>query len=234
MEDYKFSAYITNLDAYNEGDLVGEWLEFPTSIEEFQEVLDAIGADEDSWFVSDYDCTLYGFTGDELGEPPSYDELQEFAERLGDIEFRNVYEYTGDVDEAIHGIDNGDIYFYPRIYTDKELGEYYVEELFGGVDQLGADTIEMYFDYEQLGRELDYDEYETENDEGEYVMVSAGEYFCGDENASHTEIGEAFVSDLGIDSVSNPEYYFDYDAYGRDIRLGGSGMFTTDGYVDAQ
>ena len=29
--DCPFAAYITNLGKYNEGDLVGEWVKFPTS-----------------------------------------------------------------------------------------------------------------------------------------------------------------------------------------------------------
>ena len=40
-----FEAYITNLGKYNEGELVGETLEFPTSPQEVQTLLKHIGVD---------------------------------------------------------------------------------------------------------------------------------------------------------------------------------------------
>ena len=33
-KDYPFAAFITNLGKYNEGELVGEWVKFPTTAEE--------------------------------------------------------------------------------------------------------------------------------------------------------------------------------------------------------
>lgn len=40
-----FEAYITNLGKYNEGELVGETLKFPTSPQEVQALLKHIGVD---------------------------------------------------------------------------------------------------------------------------------------------------------------------------------------------
>ena len=40
-----FAAYITNLGKYNEGELVGETLKFPTTTEEVQALLKRIGVD---------------------------------------------------------------------------------------------------------------------------------------------------------------------------------------------
>ena len=37
-KDYPFAAFITNLGKYNEGELVGEWVKFPTTAEELKEV----------------------------------------------------------------------------------------------------------------------------------------------------------------------------------------------------
>ena len=42
-KDYPFAAFITNLGKYNEGDLVGEWVKFPTTPEEMQKVFERIG-----------------------------------------------------------------------------------------------------------------------------------------------------------------------------------------------
>ena len=52
-----FEAYITNLGKYNEGELVGETLKFPTTTEEVQALLKRIGVDGvryEEFFIS---CT---------------------------------------------------------------------------------------------------------------------------------------------------------------------------------
>ena len=66
--DVPFEAYITNLGKYNEGDLVGEWVKFPTTPEHLQEVFKRIGigsTDEfgqpyEEWFITDYDVYVEG------------------------------------------------------------------------------------------------------------------------------------------------------------------------------
>ena len=40
--DCPFEAFITNLGKYNEGELVGEWVKFPTTSEKLQKVRDVI------------------------------------------------------------------------------------------------------------------------------------------------------------------------------------------------
>ena len=41
--DCAFEAFITNLGKYNEGELVGEWVKFPITNDEMQEVFKRIG-----------------------------------------------------------------------------------------------------------------------------------------------------------------------------------------------
>ena len=60
-----FEAYITNLGKYNEGELVGETLKFPTTTEEVQALLKRIGVDGvryEEFFITSFD-------GDVLGLP---------------------------------------------------------------------------------------------------------------------------------------------------------------------
>ena len=40
--DCPFEAFITNLGKYNEGELIGEWVKFPTTPEELQNVFKRI------------------------------------------------------------------------------------------------------------------------------------------------------------------------------------------------
>lgn len=66
-----FEAYITNLGKYNEGELVGETLKFPTTTEEVQALLKRIGVDGvryEEFFITSFD-------GDVLG---LYDYLTEY------------------------------------------------------------------------------------------------------------------------------------------------------------
>ena len=43
MNDFSIRAFIANLDKYNEGELVGEWVDFPVTPDKMQSVLDRIG-----------------------------------------------------------------------------------------------------------------------------------------------------------------------------------------------
>ena len=64
--DYPFAAFITNLGKYNEGDLVGEWVKFPTTADELKKVFECIGIGQkddfgqpyEEWFITDYDCSM--------------------------------------------------------------------------------------------------------------------------------------------------------------------------------
>ena len=66
--DGSFEAFVTNLGKYNEGELVGEWVHFPTTEEEMKKVFERIGIgskDEfgqvyEEWFITDYDCSIHG------------------------------------------------------------------------------------------------------------------------------------------------------------------------------
>ena len=53
-KDYPFAAFITNLGKYNEGELVGEWVKFPTTAEEMKEVFKRIGIGQRDDFGQPY------------------------------------------------------------------------------------------------------------------------------------------------------------------------------------
>ena len=65
-------AYITNLGKYNEGELIGKWIDFPISKEELQEVFEEIGINEryEEFFFTDYENNAFG-----LGEFESIEHL---------------------------------------------------------------------------------------------------------------------------------------------------------------
>lgn len=224
--DSSLSAWIGNLGKYTEGDLVGEWVKFPCSDEELDAVMKRIGISEepdndgivyDETFVGDYDGEFGHAASEKFGEYPNFDELNEFAENcmeLAELDkqygkgFSNnvMSDLSIDADYLLNHQDDLEVIPGQNNY---DLGEYIVNEYYGGVENLDKDKIEMYFDYEALGRDLGFVEYE----DGQ----TAGEYFCDDENATDEEIGEAYVDGLGsVSEVGNAESYFDFDAYGRD------------------
>ena len=43
MENSGIEAYVTNLGKYNEGELVGEWVKFPITLDKLKAVYERIG-----------------------------------------------------------------------------------------------------------------------------------------------------------------------------------------------
>ena len=155
-----FEAYITNLGKYNEGELVGETLKFPTTTEEVQGLLKRIGVDGvryEEFFITSFDGDVLGIY-DYLGEYENLDELNHLACLLsgldqGDLEkFEAVIdsgEHTSSVAVLINLAQNLDCYtLFPDIESDEDLGRYCMED----VDI--PDALRDYFDYEAYGRDI--------------------------------------------------------------------------------
>lgn len=161
-------AFITNLGKYNEGELVGQWVDFPCDEDEFDEVLEEIGIDEchEEWFVTDYECDL-SEVAQELGEYVSFDELNRVAEALEDWD-----EGLGEAVINIWGVDTllnstPDDYLYFEANDDEDIGYYYAEE-FGILDEVPA-NLRNYFDYEAYGRDIRIDTDSGLSDNGYFV-----------------------------------------------------------------
>lgn len=162
-------AYITNLGKYNEGELVGEWVEFPVTKEELDAVYDRIlighpdefGNPYEEIFITDYDIDLPFKCN--LGEYENIEELNYLAKRLEELckdDFDKLCAVLmagqSDSDNTPKGIINLsynlDCYsFYDDIHSDRELGEYYAEI---GFDISKAGILASYIDYDRLGGDL--------------------------------------------------------------------------------
>lgn len=193
--DCPFEAYITNLGKYNEGELVGEWVKFPTTSEELQKVFERIGIGSkddfgnpyEEWFISDYDCYVDGLY-EKLGEYENLDELNYLASKLNELDDHDynhlqaamqVSDYTGSIKDVINLIDNLDKYeIYPGVESNADLGHYYIEEL--GMMEV-PDYLADYIDYEAYGRDVAINEMGQFTDYG-YVrdtQESFTEYYDG-------------------------------------------------------
>ncbi|BDF58858.1 hypothetical protein CE91St36_16750 [Christensenellaceae bacterium] len=189
-KDYPFAAFITNLGKYNEGELVGEWVKFPTTAEEMKEVFKRIGIGQrddfgqpyEEWFITDYDCYVDGLYS-KLGEYESLDELNYLASKLDEMseseyaQFQagmEMGDHCGSLQEIINLTENLDCYeVYPDIHDYDDLGRYYIEEL--EVMQV-PEHLQNYIDYEAYGRDVAMDENGSFTEQG-YVR-DTGDRFC--------------------------------------------------------
>ena len=164
-----FEAYITNLGKYNEGELVGEWVEFPATNEKLRQVFERIGIDGkryEEWFITDYDCHVAGLC-DSLGEYESLDELNYLANTIAEMgrhdfeEFKAAMicgQYTGSAKDLINLTQNLDCYdIYSGVDDHKDVGYYYVHDA-GIYDLESMGPLANYIDYEAFGRDIAMDE----------------------------------------------------------------------------
>ena len=233
-KDYPFAAFITNLGKYNEGELVGEWVKFPTTAEEMKEVFKRIGIGQrddfgqpyEEWFITDYDCYVDGLY-DKLGEYESLDELNYLASKLDEMseseyaQFQagmEMGDHCGSLQEIINLTENLDCYeVYPHIADYDDLGRYYIEEL--EVMQV-PEHLQNYIDYEAYGRDVAMDENGSFTDQG-YVR-DTGDRFCEYYDGERGSIPDeyrvmAFQDDLPEEEKSEwaMDIAFDMDEFFR-------------------
>ena len=177
-------AYVTNLGKYNEGQLVGAPLKFPTTTEAVQDLLKQIGVDGvryEEIFITDFESDVLGLY-DHLGEYENIDELNHLACVLSELDesdlekFEAVMdsgEYTGSVKDLINLAQNLDNYdFYPDIDSEEALGRMYIQEL--DAIQVPEHLID-YIDYEAYGRDVRINE-GGHFAPGGYVMCNQGSF----------------------------------------------------------
>ena len=227
-KDYPFAAFITNLGKYNEGELVGEWVKFPTTAEEMKKVFDRSGIGQkdefgqpyEEWFITDYDCYV-GALYDKLGEYENLDELNYLAaklEEMGQGEYAQfqaameVGDHSGSLQEIINLTDNLDCYdLYPSIQDYDDLGRYYIEEL----DAMQVpEHLRNYIDYEAYGRDVAMDESGDFTDLG-YVRDTGSsfhEYYDGEPGSIPEEYRVmAFQDDIPEEELSEWAMDIAYD-----------------------
>lgn len=100
-----FSIYITNLEKYNEGFLIGEWVNFPTTKEHISDILEKIDVKEgQEIIITDYDCNV-PFLSKYLSEYSNLNELNYLAKKIEDTKNFNRNKFNALI-EAGEGIEN--------------------------------------------------------------------------------------------------------------------------------
>lgn len=150
--------YLTNLGKYNEGMLVGEWVDLPVSEEELEKVFNRIGINDEyeEYFITDYESDIDGV---KVGEYENIDDLNELAEALEDLdsEEENVLSVMLEdgctFEEALEKIKDRDYMVYYNCDSMEDVAYQVVEEsgLLDGVPE----KVARYFNYEAYGRDLE-------------------------------------------------------------------------------
>lgn len=246
--DCPFEVFITNLGKYNEGDLVGEWVKFPTSPEEIQKVFERIGIGStddfgqpyEEWFITDYDMYVDGLY-DKLGEYESLDELNYLAnviEDMDDFDYEKFCaaveagDYTSSLQDIINLAQDLDAYEYTPATSDQELGEYFIEEC-GMYDTSAMGALANYIDYEAYGRDVRLEQGGIYAQQGYIALISSvAETYVDREDipdeyrlmgaASSNEQERSFsVGDYTVDIQLNSDNDFDYTIYKNGKHLDG-------------
>lgn len=138
---------LTNLAAYNDGDLIFEWVDLPC--DDFNEVLERIGNPEE-YFISDYECKIPHIVIHEYENLDELNELAEELESLGSYDLKAIMaiiEIDGsDIEEAIEMIREGRYFFYEADNFEEFIDLIIDDGYFGEI----TDEVKEFLDYDKL------------------------------------------------------------------------------------
>lgn len=154
-----FRVFLTNLGKYNEGELIGEWVDLPISDNELEEVLERIGCDSpeyEEYFITDYEND-YGI---DVHEYANITYVMDMAEQLEDLDdyqtliFCAYIENGKDFDYAISHVDDAVIYYDFLDMTD--VAYQVIDDIYPNLEKTMG-NLSNYFDYEAYGRDLGFE-----------------------------------------------------------------------------
>ena len=223
-----FKVYIMNLGKYNEGNLVGEWLELPASEEEIKETLDNISINDlyEEYIIADYENN-FNFKISEYSNIDELNQVAEYLESLDEYEQQQVnalldggyIDYKNLVNEDIE-LDN---YIFVEldqntILSDESNLAYSLIDTFYNGDLSQIQDIENYFDYEKFANDL-YFNFDVIVDGMDKEDIEDLEKLSKEEFANWYIEGLDSIEELGQQTLEN---YFDYESYGRDLIFNGA------------
>jgi len=213
LEQETPKVWIGEWSLYNEGKLIGEWLDL-SEYEDGAEVMQAIQALLNKWTAE---------TG-QLREEYAVFDYENFpqnmySEQMGEADFNNVisawkFSQENDVPmdvvaTIVQEYSPSDLAeFFEEKYvgqfdTDTDLAYDYVEQM-GGVANLGKNTLEMYFDYESFGRSLAMNDYREFD--GHYFRVYAHGGMLEKDLSSYMKPSNEFAKGGTVKSVRKQDY----------------------------
>lgn len=152
--------YIANLGKYNEGELVGKWVELPCEnlAEVLKEIEVADGTRYEEYAIHDYESDIDGL---QIGEYDNIFDLNEIAEKLNELSdydkkwLEAYFEASGE--DLLTALDQfeDDSTFYQDMTLEDVAEELVSDGCFGDI----PDSIVNYIDYAAIARDLSFDSY---------------------------------------------------------------------------
>lgn len=154
----KLSVYISNMGEYVAGVLRGTWIKLPVPQDKLSSILASIGIDNHSreYFIADTDSM---FANLHISEFARIEELNELAEKLDELPEYEIDKLGAILEcesslsiakllELLDSLDSFDLL--AEVTSEKELGEYYLDEVFCDVPE----NVRYYIDTERFGRDI--------------------------------------------------------------------------------
>jgi len=169
--------YITDLEAYNNGYLVGSWVELPMDENILAEAMEEVlykGRNEckhkhhhEEVFITDYEADISIKEYDDIYR---LNELAEYLDEINDDDLLKLkllsYEGYNEREVLTNGLDSYDvdIYDYSSDTSFTDVYELLASELVSeGLFGVIPTYLENYIDYSAIGRDLSYDYTEFEH-----------------------------------------------------------------------
>jgi antirestriction protein len=148
-------VYIVNLNSYNNGNPRGQWFELPADYRNVQRMLRLDEEHGEEYAIHDHE----NFVGYQVKELSSIRELNAYAEKLKELEeevdhLEEILEIYP-IDEVLSNKEDLD---FVEAKDDEDLAQELIAQM-GGVEALGQETLERYFDFSAFGRDLTLTDY---------------------------------------------------------------------------
>jgi len=134
--------FLANLENYNNGEIVGEWVELPIDLNNSEE-----------YIINDYQTNIEGLR---IGKYDSIQELSELEDEYDSLSIKEQttvksimeWEYYSDIKDAIYNVNN--FVLIEGVTNDEEYGNYIIEyNLMGEAPMF----LIKYIDMERLGND---------------------------------------------------------------------------------
>lgn len=149
----KVKVFLTNLGKYNEGQLIGKWVEMPIYEDELEEVLEDIGINEEyeEFFITDYEAPFKINKFDSIES--INEEIEAYEDALEKVYDECALEALLDEGYSLDEITRYDYCIHYNVNDMSDIAYNYVNECYN-VNEL---PLGNYIDYEALGRDMGYE-----------------------------------------------------------------------------
>ena len=160
-------VFLTNLAEYNRGRLTGRWIYLPMDEDDLSEEISEVLGDDEEYFITDYEAPF------EIKEYSNVFKLNELAEELEEIDeeedvIEAIFKHYSE-DEGLEMLRTGEYRVFYNCSDMEDVAKEVVDQL-GYLDEIPKD-LQMYFDYEAFGRDLDINGTFIEAENNKFVEI---------------------------------------------------------------